>query len=153
MVRIYIDSKDICLLDSDRKIDAIKELTKKASVFSSIKNLPAFQKEVIGREMKMSTGIGKGIAIAHGDYPESDGIKIALGISEKGIEFDSIDQRPVHLMFLIASPKDSWTDYLNILASIVRMLHDERIRNSLQNQYNPAFIHSFLKNNLSYERP
>ncbi len=152
MVRIYIDRKDICLLNSGEKKEAIKELTGKASIFSSIDNISDFQNEVISREMKMSTGIGKGIAVAHGEYNSRDGIKIALGISEKGIEFDSIDHKPVHFMFLIASPKEAWTDYLNILSSIVRMVKNEGIRRSMMSQYNPRFIQSFINRHLSYER-
>lgn len=153
MMRLYIDSKDICLLDSECKNDAITELTGKAPVFGSITDLDVFRKEVIGRELKMSTGIGKGIAVAHGEYNSRDGIKVALGVSEKGIEFDSIDHIPVHLMFLIASPKEAWTEYLNILSSIVRMVKNEKLRTPLMSHCNPQFIHSFINNHLTYERP
>ncbi len=129
------------------------ELTGKAPVFGSIADLSGFRKEVIGRELKMSTGIGKGIAVAHGEYNSRNGIKIALGVSKKGIEFDSIDHEPVHLMFLIASPKEAWTDYLNILSSIVKMVKNEKLRTPLMSHDNPQFIHSFINNHLSYERP
>lgn len=148
MIGYLIDDKNICTLDSTEKYEAIKELTRKASVFSSMSDLPRFQEGVIKREREMSTGIGKGIAVAHGDCPENDQIKIALGISRKGINFDAIDNEPVHIMFLIANPPGTWMEYLNILASIVRMVRNETLRRSLLSHYNPEKLYSFLRSNL-----
>ncbi len=148
MVRLFINDTDICLLESRYKKGAIEELIGKASIFKSITDPEAFLEEVISREKKMSTGIGKGIAIAHGDYRQEDGIKIALGISREGIDFDAIDHKPVHLMFLIASPPGKWVEYLNILASIVKLMRNETFRRSLLSLNSPDHLYSLLNSNI-----
>ncbi len=145
MVRLFIHSENICSLEATNKFEAIKELTRKASIFNSMKNIEQFQKGVFQREQEMSTGIGKGIAVAHGEYDSPDGIKIALGISREGINYNAIDNEPVHVMFLIANPPGTWTEYLNILASIVRLVRNETLRNTLLSQNNPSLLHTFLR--------
>ena len=145
MVRLFINSENICSLDATDKFEAIRELTHKAAAFHSMKDIAQFQKGVFQREQEMSTGIGKGVAVAHGEYNHCDGIKVALGVSREGISYNAIDNEPVHIMFLIANPPGTWTEYLNILASIVRMVHNETLRNHLLHQNNPVKLHNFLR--------
>jgi PTS system nitrogen regulatory IIA component len=145
MVKLFINSENICFLDATDKFEAIKELTCRASTFKSIKNIDQFQKGVFRRELEMSTGIGKGIAVAHGECRDGEGIKIALGVSKEGINFNAIDNEPVHIMFLVANPPGTWTEYLNILASIVRLVRNEVLCKNLLDQYNPVMLHKFLR--------
>ena len=100
----------------------------------------------------MSTGLGKGVAIAHGYCTENDNLIVALGVSHKGIEFDAIDQKPVHILFLVANPPDSHKEYLHILSTLVGLLRHASFRRSILTNRDPALMNKRLRNslNLSY---
>jgi fructose-specific phosphotransferase system IIA component len=86
-----------------------------------------YQRETLG-----STGIGKGIAIPHGRTTATTDVVIAFGKSGKGIDFDAIDGKPVHLFFMvIAPPNDEDNTYLPVLGSLVTLLNNARNRNKL----------------------
>lgn len=85
------------------------------------------------RETLGSTGIGKGIAIPHGRTTAAGEVIIAFGKSEKGIDFDAVDKKPVTLFFMvIAPPQDENNAYLPILGSLVTTLNDAAKRKELQ---------------------
>ncbi len=148
MVDIVFDCK-LCELEATDKFDAIRELTVKTDSLRSLSDLEQFQENVITREKNMSTGLGKGVAIAHGQCPESKKLIIALGISRKGIEFNSIDKKPVHILFLIANPPDSQREYLSFLSKIVGLLRHESFRRSLLNTNNSFILNARLRNSLN----
>ena len=74
------------------------------------------------RESKMSTGIIKGIAIPHVKITALDGIHAVIGISRKGIEYDSLDGLPVYLVFMILGPQINPEEYLSLLMSLSELL-------------------------------
>ena len=87
---------------------------------------------VMERENDMSTGIGKGIAIPHGVVKSGPVIWGALGISREGVEFDSLDGKPVHLIILIVTPKKHKADmHLSVLSEISKMLSNDEIKDKL----------------------
>jgi len=83
------------------------------------------------REKLGSTGIGDGIAIPHGKLKGLDTLLLSFGRSREGIDFESIDSKPVHLFFLLMAPESSTGQHLKALAKISRMLKDERFRSEL----------------------
>lgn len=83
------------------------------------------------RENLGSTGIGEGVAIPHGKISNLNDIVVAFGRSEKGIPYDSLDGKPVHLFFLLLAPENSAGQHLKILAKISKMLKDVCFRNKL----------------------
>jgi PTS system nitrogen regulatory IIA component len=84
------------------------------------------------RERLGSTGIGKGIAIPHGRTTSVYEIMIAFGKSKEGVEYDSIDGKPAHLVFMIiAPPQDENNMYLPILGKMVEILSKSKNRNKL----------------------
>jgi len=88
---------------------------------------PSLQKEKIlsvlkEREELGSTGIGGGVAIPHGKFPELDRLLILVGRSVEGVPFDAVDNMPVHVVFLLLAPDDSATLYLKVLARVSRLL-------------------------------
>ena len=85
------------------------------------------------RETLGSTGIGKGVAIPHGRTTATSDVKIAFGISTAGIDFEAIDNKPVHLLFMvIAPPHDEDNLYLPILGTLVTILKDRKNRDKLR---------------------
>jgi PTS system nitrogen regulatory IIA component len=113
------------------KFDAIRELIVNAPVFQNLTNKDILEDAVVSREKIMSTGIGRGVAVAHGMTNAVDKIMVALGISEQGIPFGSPDGKPVNFLFLVAHPPCDQNKYLEILSAIAKMLVDESLRKEL----------------------
>lgn len=86
---------------------------------------------LLEREKLGSTGIGHGVAIPHGKLKDLDHLVVAFGRSEKGVDFQSLDNKPAHIFFLILAPEDSTTAHLKILARISRLLNDPAFRKRL----------------------
>jgi len=120
-------------LQGTDKYSAIREIIYRAPIFRSVPNLDlnAFAEKVIDRENIQSTGFGHGVAVAHGRTPEVNASHIALGVSRDGIEYDSFDGEPVHLLFIVANHPDQQMDYLQILSTLISLVRDERFRNEL----------------------
>ncbi len=83
------------------------------------------------REELKTTGIGSGVAIPHCKIADIDRLYIAIGLSRKGIEFQSLDNNPVHLIFLVIAPENSGSDHLKICAKIVRLFRKTKVREEL----------------------
>ncbi len=118
-------------LASVEKFAAIRELIQRAPVFRKIPNLASFEEAVITREKMQSTGFGHGVAVAHGRIPGLARVLIGFGLSRRGIPYDAADGKPVHLLFIIASPPHLSLDYLQILSSLVRCLRERPVRESI----------------------
>jgi len=87
---------------------------------------------LIAREAMGSTAIGQGVGIPHA---KSDCVKeliAAFGLSQKGVDFDSLDGEPVYIFFLLVAPRDSAGPHLKALARISRLLKDKYFRESLR---------------------
>ena len=118
-------------LASPDKYQAIGELIRRAPVFNCLPDRRAFEQSVLERERLQSTGLGHGVAVAHGRNPGVERVLIALGLSRAGIPFDSPDGEPVQLLFVIASPPSLSLDYLQALSSLVRCVRHQSLRESL----------------------
>ncbi|HOO89341.1 MAG TPA: PTS sugar transporter subunit IIA [Syntrophales bacterium] len=86
---------------------------------------------LLEREKLGSTGIGDGIAIPHGKLAGLEDLVVSFGRSHRGVDFDSLDGRPVHIFFLLMAPENSAGQHLKALARISRMLKDVSFRESL----------------------
>lgn len=123
-----ISEQVVCHLDAvtkNKAIDALSELLAKPAAFPDAKAIAAALEE---RERLATTGIGEGVAIPHAKLDGLDGIRIAVGISPDGCEFDSVDGKPVHIFFALIAPLGSAGDHLRILAQISRFLKDAEFR-------------------------
>ncbi|MBW2648551.1 MAG: PTS sugar transporter subunit IIA [Deltaproteobacteria bacterium] len=86
---------------------------------------------LLEREKLGSTGIGDGIAIPHGKLAGLEKLVVSFGRGVTGVDFDSMDGRPVHIFFLLLAPENSAGLHLKALARISRMLKDISFRESL----------------------
>jgi PTS system nitrogen regulatory IIA component len=86
---------------------------------------------LLERERLGSTGIGDGIAIPHGKLRRAHDMVLAFGRSKKGVDFNSLDGRKVHLFFLLLAPDDAAGLHLKTLARISRILKDPAVRKDL----------------------
>ena len=91
----------------------------------------AVLKTVMEREWLMSSGIGQGIALPHGFWTKETPFAGSLGIPAQPLEFDSIDGKPVEIVFLLVSDEGHTNTKLRALARISRLLHREDFRKEL----------------------
>jgi PTS system nitrogen regulatory IIA component len=84
------------------------------------------------REQLGSTGIGRGVAVPHGRSLAIPRLMVIVGRSAAGIDFDAMDGKPVHLIFLtVAPPQDRANLYLPVLGKIVELVKSARTRKKL----------------------
>ena len=87
--------------------------------------------DLFAREKLESTAIGKGVAIPHARVEKTSGIKVAFGLLKDGLDFDSIDNKPVELVFLILFPKEEVGLQLRFLARVARLLQQKGLHGNL----------------------
>jgi len=102
---------------------------------------------VVEREQQGSTGLGHGIAIPHARGEGIDGVVGALAISAGGLDFDSADGEPVHLVFLIVAPPNESTRYLKTLSAITFIGKSESKTSRLLSASTPGEVVSILEEN------
>ncbi len=90
-----------------------------------------YAKKVFEREEESTTGVGMGIAIPHGRDAAVSKAGLAAMVIPEGVDYDSLDGQPVHLLFLIAAPEGG-SVHLEVLAKLSRMLMDENLSKKLQ---------------------
>ncbi|TET82744.1 PTS sugar transporter subunit IIA [candidate division TA06 bacterium] len=83
------------------------------------------------RENRMSTGLGKGVAVFRCRSEDVKQICCSLGIRHGGVEFDAVDGIPVEIFFMIAAPKKVDDTYVRILCRLYRILNQETFRSHL----------------------
>ncbi len=141
----YTSEKFIKKLEAADKFSALEELAgvfKDTDVCSDVNTLIKAIKE---REEIMSTGIGMGIAIPHAKVNAVQEMAFAIGISKRGINFDSLDGNPTKLVILVAAGEKQHKDYLRLLSNIMAILKNEKTRNTLIDADSPATIMKILK--------
>ncbi len=126
-------SKDqiIIPLKGTTKNEIIEEMVDRLYQLKKIDSKEKILKAILDREAVMSTGVGDHVAIPHG---KADGVKdiIALfGIAQQDIDFQSIDNKPVRLIFMLVGPPDKTGPHLKALSRISRLMHNEDFRDRL----------------------
>ena len=121
----------VLLLESTNKEAALRELAKSVSDAPEVGDEERLIEAILEREAIMSTGIGLGIAIPHAKIESVSDFVVALGKSNAGIEFESLDEKPVHILVMISGPKNQQERYLQLLAKITLKLKDGAVRRRL----------------------
>ncbi|MBL8768132.1 MAG: PTS sugar transporter subunit IIA [Planctomycetes bacterium] len=83
------------------------------------------------RERSMSTGMENGIAIPHCSLDEIEDTLVVLGVSREGVQFESIDGKPSHLILLLVTPRNKTKVHIRTLAEIAKLLNDAAFREKL----------------------
>ena len=109
-------------LESEEKDEAFAELIELLVRAHKIGDRNAALKATESREAMGTTGIGRGIAIPHGKDPSITHLTAALGISRTGIEYDAMDDQPVHVVFLVVAQANNPGPHVQCLAEIARLL-------------------------------
>lgn len=122
LVQALLDSADV---EADQREDIIASIMK--------------------REELGSTGIGRGVAVPHTKHPSVQKLVGTVGVSEEGVDFESLDGERVQLFFLLISPPERPGDHLRALENISRQLRDESFCRFLKQSKTPVDINHLLQ--------
>ncbi len=135
-LRNYIKDNCIFELEVTKKEDVLKVLSEKLKELGYLKNNESVDKiydKLLERERLGSTGIFKHIAIPHCKTDDiNTDMVILVGFSKKGIEFESHDGKPVHIVFAVFTKKNKVTLHLGALAAISRLISKYSISSKVE---------------------
>ena len=100
---------------------------------------------LLNREKMGSTGIGNGIAIPHGKLKNSDKAVAVLLTTEKAIEFDAIDNKPVDIFICLFVPQDSTQAHLETLQSIAKLFSERKTAKQVRKCINKQTLFNLIQ--------
>ncbi len=127
----------VVALQSKEKFAVISELVRPLVAAGAITEETEFVSAIVRRENMESTGIGLGVAIPHARTRAVSSIVLAFGRSDSGVDFNSLDGKPSHLIFLIAAPEEQKTEYIMTLARLSKLLRKDEVRIGLNKAGSP----------------
>jgi PTS system fructose-specific IIC component/PTS system nitrogen regulatory IIA component len=132
-------------LEAEDKEEAFEELV---DHFCQIAKVNA-REEILGalreREIKMSTGIQKGVAIPHGKTNAVDTVYGMLGISRKGVDYEALDGNPVYVLFMLLAPQKDSERHLKVLQRLAELLTNPQFFSELAAQRDAQGAWGILK--------
>ena len=137
--RIKID------LEAEDKDELFEELVDALLLGYNIRGREEVLAAIQEREAKMSTGIKSGIALPHGKTDAVEGICGILGISREGVDYDSLDGEPVHLVILLVSSQKDSELHLRTLKKIAGVLENQDFFLQIVKADSPEKAHAILK--------
>lgn len=140
-----MDAYRIIDITSDNKNDALKELAKVIGTSELVADEELFLKKIYEREKLMSTGIGYSIAVPHIRDASVKDFVIALGRKAEGLDYESIDNNPVKLIFMIGASDTQDKDYIRLLSKLVLRLKNKRFVKKILAAASPEEIYTFIK--------
>ncbi len=114
-------------LAASTKEEVIREMVASLRTDGHVKNgdEEGIVKAILKREEQGTTGIGRGVAVPHTKHASASRLIGTVALSRKGIDFQSLDGEPVHILFLLVSPSDRPGDHLRALETISRHLRTD----------------------------
>lgn len=137
----------VTTLRSTKRDDVITELLDALVLAGAAK--PSLRDElvklVLERERKGSTGFGKGVAVPHVKHTEAKRVSLAIGLSQTGVDFNSLDKQPVYCVFLLLSPSDNPEAHLKAMEVIFKNLSYDTFRRLLRQAATPEAVRELLE--------
>ncbi|MDE8036545.1 fructose-specific PTS transporter subunit EIIC [Erysipelothrix rhusiopathiae] len=119
-------------LNASSKDEVLTEMAQKLSQEGIVANEMSFIETLKEREAISTTGVGDGIAIPHGRSSVVSESVVVFGRSDTGIDFASMDGKPAHLFFMIATPENSGDDHLSILSTLSGLLMKSEVQEAIR---------------------
>ena len=126
------------------KLEVIQEMTSCLKQNNIIKDDQALFTTLMEREKLGSTGIGENVAIPHGKSDELTQIITVFARSLGGVDFESLDQKPVHFVCMVIAPAHSTGQHLKALARISRLFKNHALREEILKAEDSNAIYSIL---------
>lgn len=126
------------------KNEVIRELCELHYKNNNISDLDGYMKDILKRETQSSTGLEEGIAIPHAKSKYVINPSLVLGISKNGIDYESLDDEPSNLFFMIAAPENASDSHIETLSKLTTFLIDDDFKDSILNAKTPKEIISLI---------
>jgi nitrogen PTS system EIIA component len=133
----------VAQLRASSKRQALQELAKRAAALTGINERTIYD-VLTERERLGSTGIGQGIGVPHGKLPGLDRICGVFARLDRPIAFDSIDEQPVDLIFVLLAPENAGAEHLKALARVSRLLRDRAVCDKLRGTDSTEALYALL---------
>lgn len=130
-------------LKANSKKQALQDLAIKAASLTG-RGEREILETLMQREKLGSTGVGHGVAIPHGKLAGLTRLVGVFACLERPIDFDSLDNEPVDIMFLLLAPENAGADHLKALARIARVLRDQDTAEKLRATTDPNALFTLL---------
>lgn len=143
-LRDHLAPERVVELTARTKDDVLVEMVNAVATSDAVNNRDELLDAVRAREKILSTGIGLGIAIPHARIGSIHQFVVAVGRHAAGLDFESIDQKPVHVVVLIAGPKDTQKPYLELLAQLSKRLKLADVRSRIAGGIAPEKVVDLL---------
>jgi fructose-specific phosphotransferase system IIA component len=118
-------------LEGTNKEEVIEELVELLVATCDVSDADAIYEAVMNREREGSTGLEKGVAIPHAKCDAVGCLSIVIGISKGGVDFESQDEKPSHLFFMMVAPTTESGPHVQAIAKIVKIIKFDRFRDML----------------------
>lgn len=127
-------------LAGNTKFQLIEELLDLLHKDGKISDRELALSDVLAREGYLSTGLENGLAIPHAKTDGVSELVMSFGLKKEGVDFESLDNKPAHLIFLVLSPRDTSGPHIRALAAITKNLKDIEKRRALLKAQSPEEI-------------
>ena len=138
-------------ITSTTKDEVIREMISILYETGRIKDEKEVLRATMEREKALSTGIGNGVAVPHCKSAATDRLVAALGISKEGIDFDTADGKPAHIIFALIAEENNPGPHVKALARLSRLLSRQRVRDDLIAATGPEEILDIIRKNETEE--
>jgi PTS system nitrogen regulatory IIA component len=125
------------------KKQVLQEMAHKAAMLTQLPERRIFE-TLAEREKLGSTGMGQGIAIPHGRVSGVEKMTGLFAQLDHPVDFDSMDDQPVDLVFLLLAPEGAGADHLKALARVSRLLRNQTVCEKLRTAPQPATLYALL---------
>ena len=127
-------------LEGDSKDDIIEKMVDLVGTSPKVLDIDKVRKAIFERERIMSTGVGNGFAIPHGKTDAVSDIVAGFAVTKRPIDYESLDEKPVRLVFLLVGKDNLVGPHIKLLSRISRLMNKEEFRRKLLEQPSPADI-------------
>jgi fructose PTS system EIIBC or EIIC component len=118
-------------LKGETKEEILDEMIDLISNSNKVLDKEKVRTAIFDREKIMTTGVGYGFAIPHAKTEAISDIVIAFGVTEKPIDYQALDQKPVRLIFLLVGKENLVGPHIKLLSRISRLMSKEEFRQNL----------------------
>ncbi len=137
---ILTDDMVIAGLEGDSKDEIIDALIDRVATSPKVKDKEKVRQAIFDREKIMSTGVGNGFAIPHGKTDAVTDIVAAFAVTKNPIDYQSLDEQPVRLVFLLVGKDTLVGPHIKLLSRISRLMNKEAFRKRLLDLGSPQEI-------------
>ncbi len=133
-------------LHGKNKQEVIEELLNLLVQAGKVQSRETALNDLLEREQYLSTGLENGLAVPHAKTAAANELLVSFGVSRNGLDFDSLDGKPAHFIFLVLSPRDTSGPHIKTLAQITRNFREGEVGQKILESSQAEQIYEIIQN-------